>query len=305
MGDQVLGAASVGPGGEAILLLVDRADLAALTPRTPDGSFALTRAPHPYGATILVTDGSAVLQRTDCELQTAYPGVQPLPGGELLVAGGRCSRFEDGTYERNALILGPGGEPRRDFLLGDGIQSMQTAVDGSIWVSYFDEGVYGNFGWGAGGETPAPVGAAGLVRFDADGTRMWEFATPAGVGPIDDCYALNVAADAAWAYYYSDFPLARVGAGDEVRAWSTPVAGACAVAVGGDHALLLGGYSAAGERCVVCAFDGAQLRPVDEFRLKLPRRSRTIVGRGPLLHVFDDRAWYALDVRDVVGGWDR
>ena len=40
---------------------------------------------------------------------------------------------------------------------------MQVDSLGRIWVSYADEGVYGNFGWGQPG--PPPVGAAGLVCF--------------------------------------------------------------------------------------------------------------------------------------------
>ncbi|WP_176444820.1 hypothetical protein [Paenibacillus herberti] len=35
----------------------------------------------------------------------------------------------------------------REFLLGDGIQSVQVTDKGIIWTSYFDEGVFGNNGW--------------------------------------------------------------------------------------------------------------------------------------------------------------
>ncbi|MFI7578403.1 hypothetical protein [Micromonospora sp. NPDC049497] len=60
---------------------------------------------------------------------------------------------------------------------------------GKLWVGYFDEGVYGNFGWGGPG--PAPIGATGIARFTETLHPEWHFPTD-DLSPIDDCYALNV-----------------------------------------------------------------------------------------------------------------
>ena len=85
-------------------------------------------------------------------------------------------------------------------MLGDGIGQVAATSDGDVWAGYFDEGVYGNYGWGdPGGE--APVGACGLVRFTPDLQLDWRF--PSHVqqpwGAISDCYALNVGDTDVWA----------------------------------------------------------------------------------------------------------
>jgi hypothetical protein len=86
------------------------------------------------------------------------------------------------------------------FDLGDASEDLQTTASGQIWVSYFDEGVYG-----------AGIGAAGLICFDSTGTPVFKYSDLAQTGKvpfIDDCYALNVISeDEVWLCYYADFPL--------------------------------------------------------------------------------------------------
>jgi hypothetical protein len=41
-------------------------------------------------------------------------------------------------------------------------------------VGYFDEGIYGNYGWGLG-DGPEPVGAYGIVRFSPDLEPAWHY----------------------------------------------------------------------------------------------------------------------------------
>src|SRR5262249_4405358 len=111
-----------------------------------------------------------------------------------------------------------------------------------IWVGYYDEGVYGNFGWG-NAQGSAPIGAAGLLCFDRSGKKIWEYDAPEDVGTIDDCYALNVSSSGVWAYHYSDFPLVRVDCETmDLSTWSTPGHGGGALATNGEAVLLYGGY---------------------------------------------------------------
>ena len=88
----------------------------------------------------------------------------------------------------------------RTLNLGDAIEDLQTLPDGRIWVSYFDEGVYGE-----------GISTQGLVCFDRSGTAVFRYRQRADsykLPPIDDCYALNVAMNGdVWVNYYSDFPL--------------------------------------------------------------------------------------------------
>jgi hypothetical protein len=90
--------------------------------------------------------------------------------------------------------------------MGDGINSVQTTDEGMIWTSYFDEGVFGNYRWNQ------PMGASGLNCFDSAGRILWEFKPPAGFDSICDCYSLNVANNAVWTCYYTDFPLVKIDA---------------------------------------------------------------------------------------------
>jgi hypothetical protein len=98
------------------------------------------------------------------------------------------------------------------MVLGDGVQDVQVDAAGGVWVSYFDEGVLGNYRW------TNPIGVRGLLRFSIQGEIEWEYAPPPGCNPILDCDALNVWAQRAWACY--DSTIAEVDApGNNCRAW--------------------------------------------------------------------------------------
>ncbi|MDW2876131.1 MULTISPECIES: hypothetical protein [Bacillaceae] len=124
--------------------------------------------------------------------------------GTLLIVQSRC--LKDGTYvERNARRYNPNGQLIEAFTLGDGINDVQIDETDTIWVSYFDEGIFGNFGW------DEPMGSAGVVAYTMNGKRLWG----AGDYGIIDCYALNVAGSKeVYFYYYDDFDLVHL---DEMR----------------------------------------------------------------------------------------
>jgi hypothetical protein len=187
-------------------------------------------------------------------------------------------------------------------VLGDGVQHLQTTTAGDIWVGYSDEGVFGNYGWGAWSDAE-PIGAAGLVRFDRHGARLWSYTPPTGVDTIDDCYAMNVTNVATWAYYYSDFPLVLVTPG-EVRAWTSELEGAGAFAVDGAHVLFTGGYGASATRVVFARLGARTIEQRIPCRLRLPGgrpvpRGAVHVGRGPIMHVFAEKAWHQAHVGAV------
>ena len=75
-------------------------------------------------------------------------------------------------------------------------------------MSYFDEGVFGNHGWGEPGG-PGPLGRSGLPRWSGDGVLEYEFSPPDVSSAIADCYALSVIGEDAWTCYYTDFPSRR------------------------------------------------------------------------------------------------
>lgn len=160
--------------------------------------------------------------------------VQPYPNGVLLV-GARCVYRQSGP-EQNAVAIDWSGREIARFTLGDGIADVRTTSD-AIWVSFFDEGVFGNYGWNK------PLGEDGLVSFDLHGEKRWAYdAAAARTGTISDAYALNVAADDdVWVYFYTDFPIVRIHRG-AYQSWGTGEAGANALAVHSNRVLLAGDY---------------------------------------------------------------
>ena len=166
----------------------------------------------------------------------AYPLLDLLPDGGILIVGARCQRFRDGTAEDNAHVFDASGAHLRSFCLGDGIEHVGVDAAGTIWVSYFDEGVFGNLGWAE------PIGAAGLLRFDSHGRRLWAYEPPSGADHIVDCYALNVDARTTWAYYYGQFPLVRITDGRAQAYLPTPVRGAALLLAYRDEVIFVGDY---------------------------------------------------------------
>jgi len=300
-GEQIV-AYGVGPDDDALAFAVTAADV-----ETPFGqdeqpswaTFPKPRADRAYTASVL-RPGSDVERITLNDVDTTFPRLQPLPGGEVLLVGTRSARREDGSYDLNGRVFGPDGDLRREFLLGDGIEDVQATSDGHMWVSYFDEGIFGNFGWGEPGG-PEPIGAPGLIKWRPDGTIAWTYEPPTGLDYIADCYALNVARDAVWACYYTEFPLVRIASDGSIADWRTPITAARSLAVGNGRAAFYGGYNEDADRCVLLEFKDNELVELASARLMLPAgppfTGETIVGRGPFLHAFDGPRWYRLDVR--------
>lgn len=90
------------------------------------------------------------------------------------------------------------------FYAGEGIQDCQVDVNQDIWISYSDEGIFGE----------SPIGANGIVAFDPTGKLIFnnydQYVERFNVPPIDDCYAMNVIDGDVWLYYYSEFPLVQM-----------------------------------------------------------------------------------------------
>jgi hypothetical protein len=301
-GDALL-SVSVGPAGEAVALWSAPADREALKSTTVQpgwASFPDARAIRPAGARITVHPHGLADSVRIAEMPLAHATAQPLPNDRFLVVAARCRWRPEGP-DRNALVYGLDGALVAEYTFGDGINKVLTTPSGDAWVGYFDEGVYGNYGWGGPG--PEPLGSCGLARFGQSGERNWRFPSDAAA-PIDDCYALNVTGETAWACYYSDFPVVRVGDG-EVTVWRNQLArGAGSIIVDDRRVGLVGSYPPGRDCLAIGEFDEADLREVGRYRLvlpdgqALPDRVRK-VGRGPDLHIFHGPDWYRLSLADI------
>lgn len=107
------------------------------------------------------------------------------------------------SREGRGAIYDQSGHFLRSIDLGDGIEDIQATPDGQIWVSYFDEGVFGS-----------GIGKYGAVCFDSHGKLRFnygEYAEQQGLPFISDCYAMNVSSSGdVWLNYYTDFPLVHL-----------------------------------------------------------------------------------------------
>lgn len=257
--------------------------------RGPDGRSPLSRPPRPVAARVTTHHaGTVEVVRLDA-LDLTYCTVQPLPDARILVVGARAR-----AGAPNAVVYDTSGQPVARGRLGDGIEHVQTTPTGRIWVGYFDEGVYGD----------DPIAHHGIARFTADLTPEWTYPYDTGHGIVDDCYALNVDGETAWAYYYSDFPIVRITEGT-VTGWHTRTSGAHALCVAPDTVALVGGYGPDRDRLNLGYLGHDRHEPISDWTLALPDDQpvppdRHMVARGPDLHVFVDTAWYRLSLDDLV-----
>ena len=238
------------------------------------------------------------------DLALAHITVQPMPGGRFLVAGARC-RWRRDSPDRNGVLYDADGQVVAEGVLGDGIGHVQATSDGQVWIGYFDEGIYGNYGWGQDG-TDEPVGAYGIVRFSPGLAPVWHYPRYTEVGPWDavsDCYALNVDDMCAWACYDSDFPVVCIHDG-AVRGWHNDIKGASALAVAGSRVALFGGYGPDHDRLALTELGADRAHPSGQYRVVLPGgellpAGTQVIGRGSRLHVLTGTRWYQLDMDDI------
>jgi len=225
--------------------------------------------------------------------------VQPLPDGELLLVGARSHYRARNDYDLNGKVFAEDGTLKREFLLGDGIEDVQTTDDGRIWVSYFDEGVFGNFGW------RAPVGTSGLVLWDKFGSRLYEFSPSGGLDIVCDCYALNVVSNKeAWCYYYTQFPLVRIREGQIDGSWECPIAGSDGFVLWKNFVLFRGGYRQRDEYHLVELMDSGRMKLHSIYRIVdedgVPLCADKVATRGCCMFLLKGTCCYRVDVRELI-----
>ena len=189
---------SVGYDGSVWLLF------AASVPERIQGMFVNTQSCTIYHAVCLWVDwNDGVLlgeEKFDLGFHTMnFNMIQPI-GDEIFLLGARARYYSNGTVDKNGVIVNKSGEKQAEFCLGDGIEDCYVTEEGRIITSYFDEGIFGNFGW------EKPLGTSGLIVWDREGNTVWKNEKY----PIYDCYAMNVDENGClWFYYYAEFNLVK------------------------------------------------------------------------------------------------
>lgn len=218
-----------GGDGKVYVLLVNQ------IPERKQGIFVQTKRYQTYTYKVLIVTDQYIEEVVIWGQTFNYHYVQPLKD-HLLLVGARCAYYGNDQYDLNAKVCDVDGNTIREFLLGDGIQSVQVTENGTIWTSYFDEGVFGNYGWNN------PMGSQGLVAWDEHGNKLYED----HAADIADCYALNVVNEQqVWFYYYTDFMLGSVSGGTQqpkVTFVNPDLSGSSGFCTDGYHFLFDAGY---------------------------------------------------------------
>ena len=264
-------------------------------------SFPRSRPVKDPPVTLATYDAQSSLRATVMipEFPLAFPHVDRFPDASFLLVGSRCRWTEDAGPEANAIVVNSDGRTVRVGCLGDGLQHVQITEDGLVWTGYFDEGIFGNYGWGSP-HGPTPLGAGGIVAWSPALEKVQELDPAEGL--VSDCYALNATTEQVLACVYTDFPVIRI-AGGEVRTFPTEdVTGARGIIATADRVALIGTYKDPSLLIVGRLVDGTF---EEESRLNLwapdgaPLPEALIRCRGPEVHFFAGRTWYSFDLRDL------
>lgn len=250
----------------------------------PEGDLHLV-AKAPNGAFHALLNCSSDPRRFELgRLDLVVPFVQPLPDEEFVIV----EAISEG--EPNAFVFTGDGELRANHFVGDGIECVQTTRNGRIWISFYDEGIFGK---------GAPEG---LICCDDRGRRLYSYdPAAAGTGSIADCYAMNVVSDSeTWICFYTEFPVVRIRDSGaffvDYTVWNGVQNLARELAVLDDH-ILIGGDSIFEHRRLGELQSKATIRFENEAGQPL-HPSRTM-SRGSALYFLVGTRCYRFDMREL------
>ncbi|WP_105620072.1 hypothetical protein [Vallitalea okinawensis] len=190
-----------------------------------------------------------------------YHFIQSIDESNYLLVGGRCRYYSEDKQDYNAKIIDENSNLIREFVLGDGIQDVLVSNNNDIWTSYYDEGIFGNYGWSN------PIGSCGLISWDINGNQKFRFE-----GDDDhficDCYALNISDNNdIWFYYYTEFELGRIDGNGSITYYKPNISGADGLLVSNKYILFRGGYSNHNEYQLYKRTITNSLKLIDKFKL--------------------------------------
>lgn len=260
------------------------------------GSFAVTQTNegHLYDIYLLVDD-TLILLTTIRENYNIHD-LQLLNNHELLLVCARAFYRSKDDYEKNGRIYSIEGIFQTEILLGDGIQNVQTDSNGIIWTSFFDEGVFGNFGWNE------PVGKSGLIAWNTEGKKAYEFQPTYPLSKICDCYALNVISNKeSWCYYYTDFPLVKIKNYKIDSYWNTPIRGSSAFAIYRNFALFSNGYNENDNLLHLLKLDNDYIaKEIAQIQIENFEKVEQFLGRRDSLYFLSNKKVFQISVQEVL-----
>ena len=231
--------------------------------RTENGMFAVIKSDKPKDYTFIRFDlkGNEMFRTLIKDEYYNFHNVNFLPTKEILLICGRSRYKNENEIDKNARIYSLKGELLRDFVAGDGIQDVQIDNDGNIWTSYFDEGIFGNYGWNK------PIGTPGLICWNKNGQKIWEFEPTDGLDHMADCYAMNIDSDNnTWFYYYTEFPLVKLDNSKQIKFWNTDIGGSSSLNISDNKVLMTDGYDE--NNFILFEIKGNKLKKTKKIKFK-------------------------------------
>lgn len=191
-------------------------------------------------------DSGALSLYTEITAKVSFHNVQRFTNGDLLLVNRLSQYRNENDYDKNGYIYTVDGRLKQQLLLGDGVAEVQITEHDIIWVSYSYQGTLGRYS----SHWHDLLGSTGLVAWNTDGEKVYEFEPSDGLYSIEDCYALNVVFDTAtYAYYFynddnycGEFDLVHIQNQRITNYWHMPVFGSSAFIFDGNKAAFDGGY---------------------------------------------------------------
>lgn len=267
-----------------------------------DGDLGILRVPatyHEHQKAWHATRSGEPPPRSCMARLTGFDGWTETPPLELpLEDANRFDRTAEGQWltasararsgEANGRIHDASGAVLRTMVLGDAIEHLRCAPDGTLWVGYFDEAL-------AAGRPST----SGIAHFSSEGELLWGI-NGRGLPWMLDCYGLTLDRDLIWSCYYTDFPIVRID-GEDATVWTNEdVRGADALAIDGRHVLLAGTYDDPARLSLMTLSAGeARLVGQTDFEVLHATPEAYVQGRGDVLHIIAAGAWTRVKVREV------
>lgn len=175
---------------------------------------------------------------------------QRFTNGDILLVFTQYKYRNKEDCDKSGYIYSVDGQLKKRILLGDGIAQVHITKDDVIWISYSDQSLLAD----SGCDNFTNLGLAGLIAWNADGKKVYEFEPSNDLYKIIDCYALNVTLNMeTYAYYFynddnyrGEFDLVKIKDKKINNYWHMPVSGSGSFIVsdivGDDKAVFDSGY---------------------------------------------------------------
>ena len=302
--DYNLVSCSVSNDGQGLFLFVHNDPTDEVHGRIERGaSFAKTRMSGGKTFKLIIKNENQTKGVIIDNVDFTFPVFDVFSDGRVVIAGVRTKWRSKDDYDLNGLIFDPNSGERLSFLAGDGIDSLSIDNKYRIFISYFDEGVFGNNGWHNPG--PPGPGAGGLCCFSDEGELEWQFNSVDGSGKfISDCYAMNVMGSCAYIYYYTDFLLGAIGGDFEKTFWRPHLNGCQSFAIDENFVLFSGQYDEPDTRFHLLQRLPKRLSNPIPVKVGLEigkfTRANQTVCRGEYVHHFNQDGWFRASISDIL-----